>query len=174
MAGKAEGPAADNRAADAAPAACGAPARSHARRSHMIPSRNAAVVAAAALAATALGCAAKSNLDQLPGAVYAARAVHVYRSAVLTNLMGNETWGDGPDSYMQGQTWYFNVRDSKATVLKFYEKELAGAERTTNDDGSISFKVIPAGAEKDEFVTVTVDEGEIRIGEHCRPGKIKS
>jgi len=140
----------------------------------MIPSRTAAVVAAAALAATALGCAAKSNLDQLPGAVYAARAVHVYRSAVLTNLMGNETWGDGPDSYMQGQTWYFDVSDSKATVLKFYEKELAGAERTTNDDGSISFKVIPAGAEKDEFVTVTVDEGEIRIGEHCRPGKIKS
>ena len=64
--------------------------------------------------------------------------------------------------------------DSKQTVLRFYEKELAGAERTTNDDGSISFKVIPAGAETNEYVTVTVDEGELRIGEHCRPGKIKS
>ena len=136
--------------------------------------RNAAVVAAAALAAAAFGCAVKSNLDQLPGAVYAAHAVHVYRSAVLTNLMGNETWGDGPDSYMQGQTWYFSVSDSKEKVLKFYERELAGAERTTNDDGSISFKVIPEGAEKNEYVTVTVDDSEIRIGEHCRPGKIKS
>jgi hypothetical protein len=136
--------------------------------------RNAAAVAAAALAAAALGCAAKSNLDQLPGAVYAAGAVHVYHNAVLTNLMGNETWGDGPDSYMQGQTWFFNVSDSKQKVLQFYEKELPGAERTTNDDGSISFKVVPQGAEQNEYVTVTVDEGEIRIGEHCRPGKIRS
>ena len=136
--------------------------------------RTAAVVAAAALAAAALGGAAQSNRDQLPGAVYAAGAVKVYRNAVLTTLMGNETWGDGPDSYTQGQTWSFHVDDSMEQVLKFYEKELPGAERTTNDDGSVSFKVVPQGAEKNEFVTVTVDDGVIRIGEHCRPGKIKS
>ena len=134
----------------------------------------AARVAAAALAFVAFGCAARPDQDLLPGAVYAARAVRVYRNAELTNVMGNESWGNGPDSYMQGQTWYFDVSDSREKVLKFYEKDLPGAERTTNDDGSISFKVIPAGAEKDEYVTVTVDEGEIRIGEHCRPGKIKS
>ena len=133
-----------------------------------------AVVAAAALAGAAIGCAHKSTLDQLPGAVYAARVVQVYRNAVLTNLMGNESWGDGPDSHMQGQTWSFNVSDPREKVLQFYEKDLPGAERTTNDDGSISFKVIPRGAEQNEYVTVTVDDGELRIGEHCRPGKIRS
>jgi len=132
-----------------------------------------AVVAAAALAAFALGCAAKSEEDQLPGAVYAASAVHVYRHAVLTNLMGNESWGDGADSYTQGQTWTFHVEDSREKVLAFYEKQLPGAERVTNDDGSVTFRIVPQGAEKNEYVSVTVDEGVIRIGEHCRPGKIK-
>ena len=135
--------------------------------------RIAAVVAAAALAAFALGCAAKAEQDQLPGAVYAASAVHVYRHAVLVNLMGNESWGDGSDSYTQGQTWTFQVGDPKEKVLAFYEKQLPGAERVTNDDGSVTFRIVPQGAEKNEYVSVTVDEGEIRIGEHCRPGKIR-
>jgi hypothetical protein len=133
-----------------------------------------AAAAAAALAVAALGCTAKSNKDLLPGAVYAANAVKVYRNAELVNVMGNESWGDGPDSYTQGQTWYFNTGDSQQKVVAFYEKLLPGAERTTNDDGSVTFRIVPAGAEKNEYVQVTVDDGEIRIGEHCRPGKIKS
>jgi len=132
-----------------------------------------AVVAAAALAAAAAGCAAKPSQDLLPGAVYAASVVKVYGNAQLTNVLGNESWGDGHDSYTQGQTWYFNTEDSQAKVLAFYEKLLPGAERTTNDDGSVTFRIVPAGAEKNEDVQVTVGDGEIRIGEHCRPGKIK-
>jgi hypothetical protein len=129
-----------------------------------------AVVAAAVAAA---GCAAKPSHDLLPGAVYAASVVKVYRNAELTHVLGNESWGDGHDSYTQGQTWYFSTEDGQAKVLAFYEKLLPGAERTTNDDGSVTFRIVPEGAEKNEDVQVTVADGEIRIGEHCRPGKIK-
>ena len=132
----------------------------------------AAGLAAAAIAAA--GCAGKSSQDLLPGAVYAANIVPVYRNAVLTNMMGNETWGDEPDSYTQGQFWSFEVKDPKAKVLAFYEQRFPGAEHTTNDDGSVTLRVVPEGAEKNEYVYVTVEDGEIRIGEHCRPGKIKS
>jgi hypothetical protein len=135
--------------------------------------RIAAVVAAAALAACTLGCAAKSEEDQLPGAIYAASAVHVYRHAVLVNLMGNESWGDGADSHTQGQTWTFHVDDPREKVLAFYQKQLPGAERVTNSDGSVTFRIVPPGAEQYEYVSVTVDDGEIRIGERCRPGKIR-
>jgi hypothetical protein len=134
----------------------------------------AAALAAAALTAAALGCAGKSNLDQLPGAVYAAQIIPVYRNAVLTNMMGNESYGDTPGSYMQGQFWSFEVKDSKEKVLAFYEQKFPAAERTPNDDGSITLRIVPQGAEPNEYVYVTVEDGEIRIGEKCRPGKIKS
>jgi hypothetical protein len=132
------------------------------------------IAAAAALTLGALGCAAKSNQDMLPGAVYAAKVVPVYRNSVLTNMMGNETYGDEPGSYTQGQSWSFEVKDPKAKVLAFYEQKFPGAERTTNNDGSVTLRVVPEGAEKNEYVYVTVEDGEIRIGEHCRPGKIRS
>ncbi len=133
----------------------------------------AAAVGTAALALAAAGCAARSAKDLLPGAVYAAKVVPVYRDAELTDVLGSDSWGDGPDSYTQGQTWYFDTGDSQKKVLAFYEKLLPDAERKTNDDGSVTFRIVPAGAEKFEYVQVTVGEGEIRIGEHCRPGKIR-
>jgi len=133
----------------------------------------AATVATAGLTLAAAGCASKSSQDLLPGAVYAASVVKVYGNATFRNVLGNESWGDGPDSYTQGQTWYFDTGDSQRQVLAFYERLLPGAERTTNDDGSVTFRIVPAGAEKNEYVQVTVGEGEIRIGERCRPGKIK-
>lgn len=82
-------------------------------------------------------------------------------------MMGNESYGDEPDSYTQGQTWYFDVKDSKEKVLAFYEQQFPGAERTTNDDGSIKFRIVPEGAEKNEYVYATVGDGKIWIGS-CR------
>ena len=132
------------------------------------------IAVAAALALALPGCTAKSHLEQLPGSIYAGRVVQVYRNAVLTNMMGNETYGDAPDSYTQGQSWTFEVNDPKTKVLAFYEQQFPNAERTNNSDGSVTFRIVPQGAEKNEDVEVTVGDGEIRIGEHCRPGKIRS
>jgi hypothetical protein len=140
----------------------------------MTARHTAVTIAALVLAPIVFACAAKPAKDLLPGAVYAASVVKVYRHAELTNVLGNESWGDRPDSYTQGQTWYFNVGDPQQKVVAYYAKLLPDAERTTNDDGSVSFRIVPAGAEKNEYVTVTVDEGELRIAEHWRPGKIKS
>lgn len=127
---------------------------------------------AAILALAALGCAGKSNQDLMPGAVYAANVFQVYRGAELTGMMGNDTYGDGPGTHMQGQFWTFTVKDSKDKVLAFYEQQFPAAQRTTLDDGAVMLRIVPEGAEPNEYVYVTISEGEIRIGEHCRPGKI--
>ena len=132
----------------------------------------AAAMAATALVLAALGCSGSSK-TQLPGAVYAADMVQVYRGAELTNMMGNDTYGDGPDSHMQGQFWTFDVKAPKDEVLAFYEKQFPGAERTPLDDGAVMLRVVPEGAEPNEYVYVTVADGKITIGERCRPGKIK-
>jgi hypothetical protein len=129
-------------------------------------------VAAAILALAAAGCAGKSNKDLLPGAVYAANVFQVYKGAELTGMMGNDTYGDTPESHMQGQFWTFTVKDSKEKVLAFYEQQFPNAERTTLDDGAIQLRIVPEGAEANEDVYVTIREGEIMIGEHCKPGKI--
>ena len=128
--------------------------------------------AAATLALAAAGCAGKSNQNLLPGAVYAANVFQVYRGAELTGMMGNDTYGEGPGTHMQGQFWTFSVKDSKDKVLAFYEQQFPNAERTTLDDGAVMLRIVPQGAEPEEYVYVTISEGEIRIGERCRPGKI--
>ena len=132
-----------------------------------------AAAAAAALALSALGCG-QSSRNLLPGSVYAADMVPVYRNAELTGQMGNDTYGDGPGTHMQGQFWSFDVKDTKADVLAFYERQFPNAERTTLDDGAVQLKVVPEGAEPNEYVYVTVSDGEIMIGERCKPGKIKN
>ncbi len=86
------------------------------------------LVALFALAATS-GCA-KSSKDLLPGAVYAASVVPVYRNAELTDQMGSDSWGDDPDSHTKGQAWFFKVKDPKDKVLAFYESKFPNAERT--------------------------------------------
>ncbi len=124
-----------------------------------------------ALAATS-GCA-KSSKDLLPGAVYAASVVPVYRNAELTDQMGSDSWGDDPDSHTKGQAWFFKVKDPMEKVLAFYESKFPNAERTTEADGSVTFRIILEGTEKYEYVDVTVREGKIQIGENVQPGKIK-
>jgi hypothetical protein len=131
-------------------------------------------LACTGFAILALGCSSKSNQGLLPGAVYAASAVQVYRNAELTNVMGSDQYGDEPDSHIQGQTWFLKVKDPKEKVLAFYAQQFPNAERTTNEDGSVTFRILPQGAEPGEDVHVTVADGEIRIGENCKPGKIKS
>jgi hypothetical protein len=129
--------------------------------------------AALAMMLAAAGCAGKSSKDLLPGAVYAASVVKVYKSAELRDMMGSDSYGDTPDSHMKGQAWFLTVKDPKEKVLAFYEQQFPGAQRTTDGDGNVTFTIIPAGAEKYEDVYVMVKDGEIQIGESCRAGKIK-
>ncbi|HEY2955680.1 MAG TPA: hypothetical protein VGK89_10580 [Candidatus Eisenbacteria bacterium] len=126
-----------------------------------------------ALALAVAGCA-KSNKDLLPGAVYAAKTVTVYRHAELKDMMGSESYGDEPGSYTKGQCWFFSVKDSKEKVLAYYEQQFPNAERITNEDGSVTLRIIPEGADKFEDVHVTVRDGELQIAESVKPNKIKS
>jgi hypothetical protein len=124
-------------------------------------------------AGAALGGCAKSNKDLLPGAVYA-QMVPVYKNAALKDQMGSESWGDEPDSYTKGQAWFFETKETQATLIAFYEKEFPNAQKTVNDDGSVTFRIIPEGAERFEDVNVTLRDHQVLIAEDCRPGKIKN
>lgn len=132
--------------------------------------RRMAVTLVAGLALYALaGCSSTSSKDLLPGAVFAADLVPVYKSAELSDQMGSESWGDTPESYTKGNCWFFKTKTPKDKIVAFYAEKFPGAERTTGEDGDITFKLRPEGASEYEDVYVTVSDGEIRIGESFRP-----
>lgn len=131
----------------------------------------AALVLLAAGAALA-GCA-KSNKDLLPGAVYA-QMVPVYKNCELKDQMGSESWGDEPDSYTKGQAWFFEVKESQDKLVAFYAQEFPNAEKIENEDGSVTFRIVPENAEPYEDVHITLRDNEVLIAEDCRPGKIKN
>ncbi len=117
------------------------------------------------------GCAPRST--RLDGAVYAS-SVPVYKNLKPADLMGGHYEDDEGNTISQTQTWFFDTKDSKEQVIAFYEKNFPGATKEVDEQGDVTFRLIPMGAESGESVHVTVREGQIMIGEECKPGKIKS
>ncbi len=127
-------------------------------------------IAMAAGALLALGACAKSNQAMLPDSVFAADLVPVYKNCELTDQMGNESWGDEPESYTKGNTWFFKTKASQDELVAFYEKQFPNAERQVMDDGGIEFTLYPADAVKPyESVSVVVRDGSLQIGESFQP-----
>lgn len=93
-----------------------------------------------------MGCSgANPNSKVLSEAVFA-KNVPVYRGAVYTKSMGNESWGDEPESYTKGMTWWFETKASKDELLAYYTKLYPNAERTDLDSGAIQLSWVPEGA----------------------------
>lgn len=127
--------------------------------------------ACAAAALLAFGCGQEHA--SLPGCVYA-NAVLVYPHAQLSNdAMGGTYYDDQGNEVSETMTWYFEVKDSKERVIDFYRSRWKGAEQSTDEDGSIAFKLVPTGAEPGEEITVRIREGQLRITEEVKPGKRK-
>jgi len=127
-----------------------------------------------ALAAVALvvGCGSNAQQTVLKDAVYA-KTVPVFRGATFDQEMGDESWGDGADSYTKGTTWWFKTKAPKAELLAYYTKLYPNAERTELDSGDTQLRITPAGALKYEDVTIVIGEGELRIGESVSPNTLK-
>lgn len=138
---------------------------------------------AMALAATAgvislVGCAAKETKWSAEAAQYAAYATRIplYPGTKIKDAMGSESWGDGPQSYSYGMTWWCETKATRDELLAWYTARLPNAERATPyDDNTIELKVIPEGAKPGEDMGVLIeDDGKYRVFESRKKKELHS
>ncbi len=68
-------------------------------------------VAALACATALLGCAARETQwsGEAAAMVVYAKSIPLYPGAKARDSMGSQSWGDTPDSYLEGMTVWFEV-----------------------------------------------------------------
>ena len=106
-------------------------------------------------------------------AVYATQ-VPLYPGATIEDSMGHESFGDEPESYSEGMTWWYVVRAPQDDIVTWYAAKLPQAKREVLEDGSVQFTVTPEGGEAGEDMGVIVESGKFRVFENTRAGKHKS
>lgn len=133
------------------------------------------LLAAGAIALT--GCAAKETKWSGESAtlVVYATSIPLYPGARAVDAMGSESWGDGPDSYSEGMSISFEVKNyDKEKVLAWYEERLPGAERQVLDTETVELKVTPPNGEPGEDMGVWIDDDGFRVFENTKAGKHKN
>jgi hypothetical protein len=122
----------------------------------------------------AFGCGASQTKWNAEAAQYAVYAMQVplFAGTEIEDAMGHESWGDEPDSYSYGMTWWCKTTGTKDEIVAFYERALPGARKEVDEDGGVTLTVIPeaAGPREDMGVYVTGD-GEYRVFEHTKAKK---
>ena len=108
----------------------------------------------------------------LPDAYYAEHMVPVYPHAKLTEQMGSNSYGDGPDESWDGMSWWFETHDDFDRIVAFYEAKLPGWQKETEGDGTVTFKTVPPDGEAGEEVYVRIGvDSTIQIGESVQSKK---
>ena len=121
--------------------------------------------------ATVVGCG--NGKASLPGAVYAGQ-VAVYPSAVYDGAMGGDYSEEvGGPVTLKSQSWFFKTDDAVEKVIAFYEKQLPSVVKSVDEEGEVTFTLIPAGAEQGEDVVVRINPGKLHITERFKLGKRK-
>jgi len=128
-----------------------------------------------AVAIVAVGCSSAPKQANWEGeaaahAVYATQ-IPLYPGAKVESIMGSDTYGDEPGSHGEGMAWWFEVTATQAELEAWYMQKLAGAEKQTEDDGSVTLTVTPDGAEPGERMGVILSENELRVFERTKGGK---
>lgn len=137
----------------------------------MTPKRSWLVCCSIVLVCSALaGCAAKPR--KLSGAVYA-NNVPIYKNLEPRDQMGGHYEDENGATVSESQTWFFEASGSRERIVEFYKQKFPEAT-VSSEDGDVVFTSVPKGAEDGESVWVGVDDDGFRIGESCKPGKIKS
>ncbi len=128
------------------------------------------------LAVSLSGCAAKQGKWDAESAQYAAYATQIplYPGTKITESMGSESWGDEPDSYAYGMTWWCETKATREQLVAWYEARLPNAKRATPlGDGSIELTVVPTGAKPGEDMGVLIGEdGKYRVFESRKQKEI--
>ena len=122
-----------------------------------------------------LGASSCSRSTMLPDAYYAEHMVPIYPHAKLTDQMGSNSYGDGPDESWDGMAWWFETKDDYDHIVAFYESKLSGWQKETEGDGTVVFKTIPQGGSTGEEVYVRIGvDSKIQIGESVQSSKKKA
>ena len=116
------------------------------------------------------GCGAQPKLT---GAVYA-NSVPIYKNLSPRDQMGGHYEDENGNVTSQSQTWFFNTSDSRERIVEYYKQRFPEATMSNDETGEVLFKCVPKGAEDGESVWVAIGDDGFRIGEACKPGKIKS
>lgn len=107
------------------------------------------------------GCGVGETKWDAEAAQYAAYATQIplYPGTRITDAMGSESWGDGPESYSYGMNWSCETKATREELVAFYEAKLPGAERSTPYDNVIQLMVTPKGALPGETMGVLIEDG---------------
>jgi len=126
----------------------------------------ATILAVAGLALA--GCGGGEAKWSGEAASYAAYATQIplYPGTKMVDAMGSESWGDSPDTYSYGMTWWCEARASRADLIAWYEAKLPGARRSTPYEDVVQLSVTPEGAKPGEEMGVLFEEdGKYRVFE---------
>lgn len=110
------------------------------------------------------------NFDEAPRAVFA-NQIPVYPGASITDATGNQSWGDTPDTYSEGMTWWFEVTGATESVVAFYDTALPEASRKVDENGEIIWTLKPSGGREGDEVAVILSGRELRISEDVYGGR---
>lgn len=130
------------------------------------------LVLGALLAASGCGAGqARWSAEAAQYAVYATQ-IPLFPGTTIEDAMGHESWGDEPDSYSYGMTWWCETEGSKEEILEFYRKVLDGEVEEIDEDGGVKLTVLPDGGQLREDMGVYVTgDGEYRVFEHTQQKK---
>jgi len=119
------------------------------------------------------GMVACGKSTSLPGAVYA-NQVPVYPSAVYDGAMGGDYMDEvGGVVTLKSQSWFFKTDDAVEKITAFYAEQLPGATKSVDEEGEVTFTLIPTGAGEGEDVVVRINPGRLQITEKYKPGARK-
>ena len=131
-----------------------------------------AVIALTLLAVAGCGqTQTKWHAEAAQYAVYATK-IPLYPGTKIEDAMGHEGWGDEPDSYLYGMTWWCKAEGTQAEIVAYYETTLKGAKKETTEDGYVELTVIPEGAaDREDMGVLVTGDGEYRVFEHTKAKK---
>ena len=129
----------------------------------------------AAFGVLSAGCApgeTKWTAEAASMAVYA-QSIPLYPGIELDDAMGSDSYGDEPDSHIEGLTFWFDVKDPKEKLIAWYDARLPDATKEINEEGDVIYTLTPPNGEPGEDMGVILEEGRLRVFEHTRGGKHK-
>jgi hypothetical protein len=115
------------------------------------------------------GCGAHEAKWSAEAAQYAAYATQIplYPGTKITDAMGGESWGDGPETYSYGMNWSCETKATREELVAWYEARLPNAQRRTTDLGWIELTVIPKNAKPGEDMGVRIEsDGKYSVFEN--------
>ena len=131
-------------------------------------------MATLALLATlpAAGLTGCSGHSALPDAYYAEGMVPIYPGSLLSDQMGSNSYGDGPDASWDAMAWWFKSKDDTDKIVAFYEARLTGWQKEVDGAGATTFTTVPPEGDEGEEVHVRINnDGAIQIGESVKSSK---